>query len=95
MTSRQRYAIQIKRSAEKEMNRLPPATFDRIAAAILALEMNRGHAVAGSSAASSSIGCGLVNIGSYIRFQIPSTLLKSSPSATAKTFISFLSTEEK
>jgi mRNA interferase RelE/StbE len=38
MTSRLRYAIQIKRSAEKEMDRLPQVIFARVAAALLSLE---------------------------------------------------------
>ncbi len=38
MTSRLRYSLRIKRSAEKEMDRLPTSVFDRIAEAILQLE---------------------------------------------------------
>ena len=35
-----RYSVRIKRSAEKEMDRIPKRTFDRLAAAITALESN-------------------------------------------------------
>lgn len=35
-----RYAIRIKRSAEKDMDALPESVFDRITEAILALEIN-------------------------------------------------------
>ena len=38
MTKSPKYSLRIKRSAEKDMDRLPPAIFDRIAETILALE---------------------------------------------------------
>ena len=38
MTSGRRYAITIKRSAEREMDDLPADTFDRVVQAILTLE---------------------------------------------------------
>ena len=38
MSARGRYAVRIKRSAEKEMDRLPARTFERVAQAILKLE---------------------------------------------------------
>lgn len=37
MSARGRYTVRIKRSAEKEMDRLPARTFERIAQAILKL----------------------------------------------------------
>jgi mRNA interferase RelE/StbE len=38
MSGPNRYTIRLKPSAEKEMDRLPGSAFDRVAAAILALE---------------------------------------------------------
>ncbi|HUT55487.1 MAG TPA: type II toxin-antitoxin system RelE/ParE family toxin [bacterium] len=40
MNAKRAYAVSIKRSAEKEMDRLPADIFDRIASAILDLETN-------------------------------------------------------
>ena len=40
MSGRRAYTVLIKRSAEKEMNRLISKTFDRMAKAILNLERN-------------------------------------------------------
>ncbi len=38
MSAQGRYTVRIKRSAEKEMDRLPARTFERVAKAILRLE---------------------------------------------------------
>ena len=40
MTGPARYLVQIKPAAEKEMDRFPARTFDRLAGAILSLESN-------------------------------------------------------
>jgi mRNA interferase RelE/StbE len=42
MTSGPRYAVRIKRSAEREMDRLPAAVFQRVATALLALDQEPG-----------------------------------------------------